>query len=300
MARPFKQGLSYFPFDVKFFRDPRIRKVKNKYGYLGTHVYICILTLVYEQGYYLEVSKQELAELVYEELRGPALRNVDRITEIIDLLAKSELLDSNLMPNNVITSTAIQKQWLTSVSRRKNINKSKYWILSDHDEDGIKDFNGSCVLSSYHQIDIASSNQVNVDNNSINVDISTQKENKKEIDNDKKINIDKRAFGEPKLHFITKILIKNKYIESDDPVIGRFNILASNLVSMYGFDLVLSVTDYILKLFKKDHIKIDDKYDYFKVSAERNINALKLKNNGGSFDIGKEIKKLTKTVGSNN
>lgn len=299
MARPFKQGLSYFPFDVKFFRDPRIRKVKNKYGYLGTHVYICILTLVYEQGYYLEVSKEELAELVYEELRGPALRNVDRITEVIDLLSKSELIDSNLMHNNVITSTAIQKQWLTSVSRRKNINKEKHWILSDSDEEGVKKFNDSSVLSSYPKIDNVNSNVVNVDNNSVNVDASTQKENKKEIDKDKKINIDKRALGEPKLHFITKILIKNKYIESDDPVIGRFNLLAADLVNIHGFDLVLSVTDYILKMFKKDHIKIDDKYDYFKVSAERNIKALEYKNNGGSFDIGKEIKDLIKTMGNN-
>jgi len=103
--------------------------------------------LVYEQGYYLEVSKEELAELVYEELRGPALRNIDKITEVIALMSKSELIDSNLIHNNVITSTAIQKQWLISVSRRKNINKDKYWILSDRDEEGVKKFNDSSVLS---------------------------------------------------------------------------------------------------------------------------------------------------------
>ena len=98
---------------------------------------------------------------------------------------------------------------------------------------------------------------------------------------------------------LQKILIKNKYIESDDPVIGRFNLLAVDLVDIHGFDLVLSVTDYILKMFKKDHIKIDDKYDYFKASAERNIKALEFRNNGGSFDIGKEIKNLIKTMGNN-
>jgi len=102
----------------------------------------------------------------------------------------------------------------------------------------------------------------------------------KEIDKGKEINIDKRAFGEPKFHFLSKILIQNKYIESDDPVIGRFNLLAADLVDIHGFDLVLSVTDYILKIFKKGHINIDDKYNYFKVSAERNIKALEYKNNG--------------------
>ncbi|MDD3129259.1 MAG: hypothetical protein PHF05_05030 [Candidatus Izemoplasmatales bacterium] len=214
-------------------------------------------------------------------------------------MSKSELLDSNLMHNNVITSTAIQKQWLTSVSRRKNINKEKHWILSDSDEEGVKKMNDSSVLSSRPKIDNVNNNVVNVSNNLVNVDSSTQKENKKEIDKDKEINIDKRALGEPKLHFITKILIKNKYIESDDPVIGRFNLLAADLVDIHGFDLVLSVTDYIIKIFKKGHIKIDDKYDYFKVSAERNIKALEYKNNGGSFDIGKEIKDLIKTMGNN-
>jgi len=60
----------------------------------------------------------------------------------------------------------------------------------------------------------------------------------------------------------------------------------------------LSVTDYIIKIFKKGHIKIDDKYGYFKVSAERNIKALEFKKNGGSYDIGKEIKNLIKTMGN--
>jgi len=50
----------------------------------------------------------------------------------------------------------------------------------------------------------------------------------KEIDKGKEINIDKRAFGEPKFHFVSKILIQNKYIESNNQVIGRFNLLATD------------------------------------------------------------------------
>jgi len=61
--------------------------------------------------------------------------------------------------------------------------------------------------------------------------------------------------------------------------------------------MVLSVTDYIIKVSKRSHIRIDDPYDYFKASAERNIRALELINEGGGIDIRKELEKLSKTMG---
>jgi len=61
--------------------------------------------------------------------------------------------------------------------------------LTDDEVEGVKKFNDSSVLSSRPKIDNVSINEVNVSNNSVNVDASTQKENKKEIDKDKEINI---------------------------------------------------------------------------------------------------------------
>ena len=51
MARPTKQGLDYFPFDVGFFGDQKIRILKARYGADGIAVYVKLLCDVYKEGY---------------------------------------------------------------------------------------------------------------------------------------------------------------------------------------------------------------------------------------------------------
>ena len=73
MARPFKKGLSYFPLDVKFFDDPKNPRINNGSGLSRIVVYLRILTLVYQEGYYLEISVQSLARLIFRDIRGQNL-----------------------------------------------------------------------------------------------------------------------------------------------------------------------------------------------------------------------------------
>ncbi len=146
MARPFKQGLGYFPLDVMFFEDTKIRRLYMKHGYLGPTVYLRVLTLVYKRGYYLEISVNELAEQIFWDLRCDSLSKVDRVKRVIRALAECGLIDEHLMNNDVITSKAIQKQWLTCVHRRKKIETNKYWLLSDDDETSIKNFIDDCLV----------------------------------------------------------------------------------------------------------------------------------------------------------
>lgn len=290
MARPLKKGLEYFPLDVRIFRDDKIRDLSYRAGPLGELIYIKILTLVYENGYYIEATIEKLSKILHREI-GPQWTKLERISESIHACLEAGLFDKTLAVQGVITSISVQKQYLLSTMRRKDINITKYWLLEPSLSERPAD--GSLSISK-DSVNVAKT-IVNVDNNPINVNISTQSKSKSK--KDKKINIDKRAFGEPKLHFITQALIKNQYIDEHDLSIGKFNILAQDLVDAYGFDMVLSVTDYIIKVSKRSHIRIDDPYDYFKASAERNIRALELRNEGGGFDIRKELEKLSKTMG---
>lgn len=285
MARPIKSGLSYFPLDVKLLRDPKIRKLKIKTGYLGVFTYICILMLVYEHGYYLEVSKDDLADLIYEEIHGPSLRNVDRITEVIDLLATLGLIEAPLMINNVITSKAIQKQWLSSTSRRKEIDKSKYWLLSEYEESRVKKFDDSCVLSVMSEIVNDDNNLVNADNNGVIDSNSTQRKNKnkkekKRDELDKSDKYDESTFGIPKVHFITKCLIINEYITEFDMNLLKYNELAKDIIEEFGFEVVLEATNYITKYAKRAEPPIDDKFKFFQESIYRNCEMLRKRNNG--------------------
>ena len=43
MPRPQKEGLDYFPLDVTFFSDPKIKILKARYGVDGIAVYIYLL-----------------------------------------------------------------------------------------------------------------------------------------------------------------------------------------------------------------------------------------------------------------
>ena len=291
MARPFKQGLEYFPFDVGFFSDPKIKKLKMKCGSLGVLVYIRILTLVYENGYYLEVSLDDLVDMIFHDLQSPSFTSIGRISTCIRFIAGTKLLDSSLVAENVITSVATQKQWLTSTSRRKNIDKSKYWLLSEYDEAKIKKFSQSCGFSASSENDNVDNNSVNVSNNLINVDNNTQKEKKKK--NDKKINKDKRdlvaTYGAPNLHYITKCLIDDGYIKANDINLFNFNEVAATLVGEFGFEMVLSVTNYLIKYSKREDVIIENRFEYFKESAFSNCEMLNKQSTRGNIDYGKEI-----------
>ena len=64
MARPQKTGLDYFPFDVYFFSDKKIRRLRAKYGNDGVTAYIYILCLIYrDKGYYAEYDDDLILDL---------------------------------------------------------------------------------------------------------------------------------------------------------------------------------------------------------------------------------------------
>ena len=49
MARPRKRGLEYFPFDVDFFSDKKIKVLKGRFGADGVMIYIYLLCEVYKE-----------------------------------------------------------------------------------------------------------------------------------------------------------------------------------------------------------------------------------------------------------
>ena len=56
MARPRKRGLDYFPFDVTFFSDKKIRILKSRFGADGIEIYIYLLCEIYKEGYFIHLD----------------------------------------------------------------------------------------------------------------------------------------------------------------------------------------------------------------------------------------------------
>lgn len=47
-GRPTKQGIDYFPMDVGFFSDVKIRKISRACGSQSTSILICLLCNIYK------------------------------------------------------------------------------------------------------------------------------------------------------------------------------------------------------------------------------------------------------------
>ena len=108
MGRPKKNGLDYFPLDVDIFRDIRVRRLKRKCGDNATLVYIALLTLIYNEGYYLHVD-DDTAFAISEDVGF----NEDEINAIIACSVELGLFSQKMYAEHrILTSAAIQNRYL--------------------------------------------------------------------------------------------------------------------------------------------------------------------------------------------
>ena len=95
MARPIKRGLSYFPLDVHVFKDPRIKKLERRFGAYGSIIFIRLLALVYEQGYYLETTIEDIV-LELQEQVGTNRISYQRVLDVILMCCELDILNGSL------------------------------------------------------------------------------------------------------------------------------------------------------------------------------------------------------------
>jgi len=130
MARPTKQGLDYFPFDVAFFEDRGIRAVKRRYGADGLMIYIYTLTAIYrDKGYYVKFD-DDLKDDIGEVL------NMDdnKIQQVINFLCERSLFDNKLFASDkVLTSHGIQLRYQKAkaeTGKKRDIEvDERLWVL---------------------------------------------------------------------------------------------------------------------------------------------------------------------------
>lgn len=283
MARPFKKGLSYFPLDVKLFENPKIQELIVDCGFLGVVVYIRILTLVYQEGYYLEMTVESLAKVIFKDIKGKNLTKVDRVIEVIYRIAQLGLLERTLVAKGIITSSSIEKQWLISTTRRKNIDKSKYWLLTAEEEQEALKCTKSSISESVRtmsKIINVGNNSINVDNNQVNVDNNTQNKKENKIDKYDKYRIKdnqtikEKKVGSPILNYYTTVLIDNNFISLYDLDIAEYNYFLGELATHYNYRKILSAIKYTIAEIKKRQNNIDDKFAYFKKSILNGLERL--------------------------
>ena len=128
MARAVGNGLRYFPKDVDYYMDDRILDLLDAYGPLGQTVYDVMLTMVYREGYYLEMSPDRLARQIIRWIGSGWVESREKVVEVLGFIAEVGLVDKALYRQGVITSAAIQRRYDEVAARRKT-DRSKYWLL---------------------------------------------------------------------------------------------------------------------------------------------------------------------------
>ena len=128
MARAVGKGLRYFPKDVDYYMDDRIMDLLDAFGPLGQTVYDVMLTMVYREGYYLEMSPDRLARQIIRWIGSRWVGSREAVVKVLDFIAEVGLIDEPLYRQGVITSAAIQRRYDEVAARRKT-DRSKYWLL---------------------------------------------------------------------------------------------------------------------------------------------------------------------------
>ena len=143
MARPTAKGVEYFPLNVNFINDLKVRKLLLSCGAEAIAVLIYLLSTIYkDEGYYVEIHEDEIDLIALDVNVTPEF-----VLEVINKACEVHLFDVNLYNNfNILTSKGIQERYLKITERRKN----------------------SVVITQFNLINVYN-NSINVNNNSINV-----------------------------------------------------------------------------------------------------------------------------------
>lgn len=114
MARPRKTGLDYFPFDVDFFEDKKIKLIKAEFGSDGIVAYQYLLCQIYRNGFYIEWHGED--NILLADIMGcsPAKTRL-----MVSTFVKRSLFDDTLFyGGNVLTSGGIQRRYLNACKER--------------------------------------------------------------------------------------------------------------------------------------------------------------------------------------
>ncbi len=132
MARPAKIGLDYYPMDVGFLRDKKVRLLRAEFGASSVVFVLYVLGKVYEgDGYFLHWDKDELLLSCSELGESPSY-----ISEVLQGCLSRSLFDKRVFQMfGVLTSAGIQRRYLKSCEKRDVIKIFlEYWLLDIESE----------------------------------------------------------------------------------------------------------------------------------------------------------------------
>ena len=129
MGRCRKVGLNYYPFDVDFSQDIRIRKLVKYQDGRAISVYVLLLCSIYKNGYYLDWDND--IPFILSEQTG---FDEEYIQSVIDYCVKVGLFSEELFSKGVLTSKSIQDRYMKiCTDSRRASSITEYNLISSEE-----------------------------------------------------------------------------------------------------------------------------------------------------------------------
>lgn len=204
MARPTKKGLDYFPLDVDFLSDLKVRRIIKACGKEAVHILVALLANIYrDEGYYV-LWDDDLAFLVADEV-GTKEGTVE---ELVKKAVQVKFFDKDIFDKySVLTSKGIQSRYILATKERKKVELEYKYLLTN-------EVNRSNI-------------SINGRNNSVNQ--GNNQQSKEKESKEKEIKEDATASESASLETFQKLWLFPNVVQVDDLL---------NLVDIYGDELV--------------------------------------------------------------
>jgi hypothetical protein len=128
MARPKKQGIDYFPLDVSFFSDVKIRKITRGCGVNSTSILICLLCNIYKDNGYYILWDEDLPFVIADTVGV----SEGAVKEVMLKALQVGFFDQSLYERyKILTSKGIQSRFKAAVYKREEIEYIADYLVSD-------------------------------------------------------------------------------------------------------------------------------------------------------------------------
>ena len=130
MARPIKQGIDYFPVDVGFLQDIKIRKITRACGISAIPILLSLLISIFrDEGYYVGWD-DEMSFLIADSVgvsEGAVIETVNKAVQV-------DFFNANMFNTyGILTSTGIQRRFFKAVERRKEVcYDARFLLISEN------------------------------------------------------------------------------------------------------------------------------------------------------------------------
>ncbi|MDU5323095.1 MAG: DUF4373 domain-containing protein [Peptoniphilus harei] len=134
MARPLSRGIEYYPLDVDFLNDLKIKKIMKSCGPNSIAIIILLLGNIYgDEGYFMKWD-EDVCFLVADEVGAKEVY----VKEVLKKCLQVDLFSNELFEKyKIITSKGIQKRFFEITRRRKRENLINEYLLVSVTETGV-------------------------------------------------------------------------------------------------------------------------------------------------------------------